>query len=124
MGLRTFSQPGSGFIREDGHHIPVTVDAKARDAGHVGHETHLRAGLAMAKVTASGRYKEYNDANADGTEVFVGYLYAEVDVTIGGKVDEADVPGVLLVTGVVDESKVIGIDAAGKADVAGQIFHV
>lgn len=125
MALKRYTEPGGGFIREDGHHIPITLDATAEDAGHVGFETHLRRGLALGKVTATGKYKQYDDAvnPADGTQVCAGYLYVDVDMLDGGAA-AIDRPAVLLVTGVVDSEKVIGSDAAAVTDLDGKIWHV
>lgn len=123
MGLIKSTEPGGGFIREDGHHIPIIIDATAVDAGHTGYTTHLRKGLAMGKVTATGQYKQYAAGAGDGTETCVGYLYSDVDM-VAGEAAAADRAGVLLVTGVVDNSKVIGSDAAAITDLAGKIWHV
>lgn len=123
MTLKRYTEPGGGFIREDGHHIPITLDSTAVDAGHTDHTTHLRRGLALGQITGSGKYAQYDDTADDGTEVCVGYLYVDVDMLDGGAV-AVDRPAVLLVTGVVDEDKVIGSDSAAQVDLAGKIWHV
>lgn len=123
MGLIKNTEPGGGFIREDGHHITITIDSTAVDAGHTGYTTHLRKGLAMGKVTATGRYKQYAPGASDGTQTCLGYLYSDVDM-VAGEAAAANRGGVLLVTGVVDNDKVIGSDAAAIVDLDGRIWHV
>lgn len=123
MALKRYTEPGGGFIREDGHHIPIMLDLTAADAQHVGFDSHLRRGLALGRVSATGKYKHYNDGASDGTQVCRGYLYVDVDMLDGGSV-RVDRPAVLLVTGVVDQSKLIGSDAAAVTDLDGKIWHV
>lgn len=38
----------------------------------------MAPGTVVGKITASGKYKEYNNANNDGSEVAAGILYAAV----------------------------------------------
>jgi hypothetical protein len=123
MALKHYTEPGGGFIREDGHHIPITLDAAAVDAGHTGFTTHLRRGLALGRITSSSKYAQYNDGASDGTQVCRGYLYVDVEMLDGGAAP-IDRPAVLLVTGVVDQEKVIGSDAAARTDLDGKIWHV
>lgn len=50
---------------------------------------NLTAGAVVGKITASGKYKEYNPGNADGSQTAVGVLYASTDAT------SADAKGVI-----------------------------
>jgi hypothetical protein len=38
----------------------------------------MKSGTVLGKITASGKYKEYSNANSDGTETAVAVLYNEV----------------------------------------------
>jgi hypothetical protein len=49
-----------------------------------------KAGDVMGKITASGKYKIYDNAAVDGSEVAAGILWGDVDATA------ADKPGTLL----------------------------
>jgi len=46
---------------------------------------NLKAGAVLGKVTADGKYKEWNPGNVDGSETAVAVLYANVDATDGDK---------------------------------------
>lgn len=46
---------------------------------------NLPAGRVLGKITASGKYKEYNPGNADGSEVVAGILWDDVDATAADK---------------------------------------
>jgi hypothetical protein len=81
--------------------IPITV---ASGAGN------LAQGTAMGKVTATGKFKAYNNAATDGTDVCLGFLAHAVDAT------SADTVAGLIIGGYLRESKLIGLDAAGKTD--------
>lgn len=50
--------------------------------------TELRKGLVLGKVTASGKYKEFNSALADGTEDEEDAVILLQDVTMDGSNDE------------------------------------
>jgi hypothetical protein len=50
----------------------------------------LAAGAVVGKVTASGKYKAYDDDNGDGSETAAGILVCAVDATDG------DLPGVII----------------------------
>jgi hypothetical protein len=83
--------------------VPVTVVSGAGA---------LAQGLAMGIVTASGKAAAYNNANNDGTEVCVGFLAHAVDAT------SEDVSAGLVIGGYLTESKLTGLDAAGKTDLS------
>ena len=68
-------------------------------------------GRVVGKITASGKYAEYNNAASDGTEVAAGVLYATV------KDSTADQKAVIIARQAeVIESELTGLDANGKAD--------
>lgn len=52
----------------------------------------IPAGRLVGKITASGKYKNYDDVAADGTQTAAGILYAEVDAS-----GASDVAGVIIV---------------------------
>lgn len=80
----------------------------------------LAAGTVLGKITASGKYKAYDDDNSDGSEAAVGILYADVDASGG------DLPGIMICrTAEVADSLLVwastndsGDKTAGKADLA------
>ena len=125
--------PNVGFAAEetvspsefllDSHVIEkgCTVDNSARDSGNTGKTTTLRPGLVMGKITSSGKYAQYNASASDGTETAVGILKDQVKV-IDENANAVDAQAVLVIHGRVDESALIGCDAAAKADLAGQVI--
>jgi hypothetical protein len=46
---------------------------------------NLQAGRVLGKITASGKYKEYNPGNSDGSEVVAGILWDDTDATSADK---------------------------------------
>ena len=94
---------------------PTTTDSGSTPA------TTLRKGLVLGRVTATGKYKQYDDAASDGTEVAAGILDKEIDL-LGDDGQAVDSQATMLVHGLVAESGLYGIDAAGKGDLAGIIF--
>ena len=100
--------------------VGVTIDQAARDDDNTP-TTTLRKGLVLGKVTASGKYKEYDDNASDGTETAAGILDEEINL-----LDEtgtaADSQTTMIIHGYVDESELVGIDANGKSDLAQIIF--
>jgi len=101
----------------------ITLDAAARDPGNVtgpGASTStLRKGLALGKITVNGLFKQYDNAAADGSEVFRGLLDEECDLVV----NPIGAPGVtgtrstrMVVWGRVKEANTFGIDAAAKVD--------
>ena len=104
-------------LSDHGIKVAITIDSGARDDG----ETTLRKGLVLGKVTSTGKYKEYDDTAGDGTEVAAGLLDEQVDL-LDETGSAADSQTVMLIHGHVDESKLHGIDASGKSDLAQIIF--
>lgn len=95
----------SGHMAEFG--ITIAKDAAAA--------ADLAMGQAMGKITATGKYAKYDNTAANGTEVMVGILSEYVDIT------KSDQLSRIIVHGFLKESKCVGVDAAGKVDVAGLI---
>jgi hypothetical protein len=103
--------------------VGITVSAAAVDAGNTP-VTTLRKGLVLGRIAESGTYKEYDPEAEDGSETAALILVDEVDL-LQDAVDGAT-PRDQLATGmqhgVVDESKLIGCDAAAKAALDNVIF--
>lgn len=47
----------------------VVIDPTARDLGNDEGSTHLRRGLLLGRITATGRYKEFDPQASDGSEI-------------------------------------------------------
>lgn len=90
----------------------ITIDSTARDANNTP-TTTLRKGVVMGIVTATGRYKEYDDGDSDGTQVARGILMQEIDLLDSqGNAQHAE--GSMLIFGRVDNNAIY-FDAAGDA---------
>ena len=115
-----FVQPDRSYIVDDSTIVLATVeiDTAAVDSGNTDlRTTYLRAGLGLGKVTASGKYKEYDDGDTDGTEDLVAILNEDVDMLdINGTALAGPIMATVVIAGYVDADKIIGIDANGKAD--------
>ncbi len=101
--------------------IGITIDSSARDSGNTP-TTTLRKGLVVGKITATGKYAQYDDGAADGTEVAACILADQVNL-LDEDGNAQDSHSVGVIHGVVDESKLVGIDANGKADLKYVIFR-
>lgn len=103
---REFLLDGIHVIRKN-----VVLASAARDDS----ATVLRRGLVLGEVTASGKYKEYDDSDSDGTEVARCILDEEIDLKdTNGDVQDAYATAVVF--GYVDNSMLFGIDANGRTD--------
>lgn len=107
-------------LSDHGIKVAVTLDAGAADAGS-SPTTTLRKGLVLGRVTATGKYRQYDDGAVDGTEVAAGILDVEVNL-LDSNGEAADSQATMLVHGYVAESKLTGVDAGGKADLTHIIF--
>lgn len=76
-------------------------------------EGALAKGTVLGKVTATGKFKAYDDNNTDGSEVASAILGVDVDAT------SADAKGFAYFSGEFNEDALTGIDAAGKVDFEG-----
>ena len=79
---------------------------------------NLPTGRMLGKITASGKYKNYDDTAADGTQAAAGILLDDCDAT-----GAADVSAVLLVRHAIVKDSLItaataGHKTAGKTDLA------
>lgn len=101
----------------------ITLDLTTFTAGTHYPDGFLKAGLPLGKITASGKYGLYSDAAADGRQTLVGFLFTVVKVPASTATPAV---GAMLLHCFVVESKLPapGVDAAGKADVAGRIIFV
>ena len=67
-------------------------------------------GTLLGKVTATGKYKPYSNANADGSETAKLVLAENVDATA------ADVKTTAFAAGEFNEAVLVGLDAAARVD--------
>jgi hypothetical protein len=74
----------------------------------------LPAGTVLGEVTATGKFAVYDNGASDGTEVARGVLRKRVDTTDG------DVLGNLVISGIVYNSKLSGMDANAITDLNGR----
>jgi len=97
----------------------VNIVSTAIDAGNTGKTYYLRKGLALGKVTASGKYAEYDNTKSDGREVCHYILMDDCDLKDGDPgASAADHYARVLVIGKVVAANCIGLDANGQADLA------
>lgn len=110
----------------------ITLDISAFQAANVVNGA-IPSGIALGKITASGLYAPYRDANSDGTQTCTGLLFSTVavghpdeqgiDITNAGDVGVAMFwgPGIVK-TGFLPAAALFGgsvygvVDAAAKAD--------
>lgn len=79
----------------------------------------VKSGVALGKITASGKYGPYDNAAVDGRQTAVGLLFTTVDLRGTTAATAKDVWGALLWHGKVIEAKLPvghGVDAAAKAE--------
>src|SRR5688572_627772 len=84
------------WSRVEGHWMKKTIviSSVARYSGSM----VLPKGLALGKITASGKYKEYTDGLSDGSEVFRGFLDNEQSLA-GADGNALDAAAVMVVFG-------------------------
>jgi hypothetical protein len=76
-------------------------------------------GTLMGRITASGKYVEYDEAGTDdGRRVAVCFTRIGVDVSAG------DVPCPLIFGGRLKSDKLLGVDANGRADIVAKLDTV
>ena len=95
--------------------VSTAVDASSTPT------TTLRAGLVLGRITASGKWREYLNGSADGSETAKGVLLQDVQM-LGNDAVARDAQGVILIGGLVKASQLNGIDAAGRTDMANRFF--
>lgn len=121
----------SVFIKEDSRSNFKDVVAKRpdllkKDGGRIkfagaGLVVEYKAGLVLGYATSgadSGKYKPYNDANTDGSQVAVGLLESTTQVDDAGNGSEI----AIMRGGIFFEDMLIGLDANGKADLGAKSF--
>jgi hypothetical protein len=102
--LNEGNHPGEFIISEGNGNI-------SRESITVVTGQNLTAGTVVGIITASGKYKNYDNVAVDGSEVAAGILYADVDATA------ADVEGVMIARlAEVDSGSLNGSDASGVID--------
>lgn len=98
----------------------VTLDVSAFTAGTHYPNGYFPSGLAIAEITATGKYGPYTTAAADGTETLVGFLATPRQID-----GQTAIVGALFNHGTIREARLpIAVDAAGIADVAGRIQFI
>lgn len=102
------------------HTISVVIDSSARDGGN-NPNTTMRKGFALGRVTATGRWMQYDDTGGDGRETARVVLDEEVNLlNDAGSAENKD--AVATVWGYADQDLIFGggsgaaIDAAGRTD--------
>jgi hypothetical protein len=94
--------------------VAVVLDATAIDGGHEPNTT-LRKGLLLGKITATGKYREYDPSGSDGAATARLILDDEVNLLNADGV-AVDTEGVGAFRGDFIAARLIGLDAAAKAD--------
>ena len=94
--------------------VAIVIDATAVDAENTP-TTTLRKGLVLGKVTATSKYKQYDALAEDGTETARVILADQVDL-LDESGTAADTDALGLFRGDFIADKLIGLDAAAKAE--------
>lgn len=112
----------TAFLKDVDHVIQqrVTISSAARDSGNTP-TTTLRPGLIMGMVTATGKFKEYDNSDSDGTETAIGILKHQVKL-LDSDGNACDGIAPIVIGGYVDESELHGLNAAAKVDLADRII--
>lgn len=98
----------------------VTLDKSTFTSGTHFPDGYFKSGIALGKITATGKYGPYDNAAVDGRQTLVGFLFAPVPVSTTA---DQDPVGAMLDHGKVVASKLpVAVDSAGQADVAGRII--
>lgn len=66
--------------------VSVTIDGTAADSGNTP-TTTLRKGLVLSKVTATDKYKQFDDGAADGTQLEAEAVVLAYDVDLAAGED-------------------------------------
>lgn len=99
----------------------IVLVSTAVDAGNTP-TTLLRNGLLLGKVTSSGKYKEYNPAGTDGSQICRGYLEDPVNMLDTGGT-AADKAGRMVVWAFdVKATELLLLDAKARRQLNGRIF--
>lgn len=121
-GLNYFLVSGYGI----GTEIAVLMDSTARDPNSPNGTSVLRAGLVLGKITASSRYKQYDNAAVDGSQTAVGFLRHDIDLRDANGTQQ-NTPAVMITVCEVSTAKIptsganyTGLDANAITDLAGK----
>ncbi len=95
----------------------VVLNSTAVDSGGDPVETNLRKGLVLGKITATGKYAQYNNSASDGTEVARGVLDFDVNMLDGNGVAQ-DKNTLMVIHGLVNSNSLFGSNGAGLTDMA------
>ena len=101
-------------------HIGVVLVSTAVDAGMTP-TTLLRRGLLLGKVTASGKYKQYDPTATDGSQVAAGILLDDTNM-LDGTGTAADKAARMVWFGYVKAAQVYNLNALARRQLANRIF--
>lgn len=93
---------------EASEQMDVIIDTATRDTDHPEANTHLRKGLLLGKVTASGKYKEFDSGNGDGTQISADVVVLGYEVR---DIDLGDRPAMAYFAGTFNATKLVVHDA-------------
>ncbi len=96
--------------------VAIVIDSTALDSANTP-TTTLRKGLVLGKITATGKYKEYDTSASDGTETARVILDDEADL-LDENATAVDTEALGAFRGDFIASALIGLDAGAKADLA------
>jgi head decoration protein D len=118
VGLGTTLSADPSEIRFTDHGrestVAVVIVSTARDSANTP-TTTLRKGLVLGKVTATGKYMEYDPSASDGTETARVILDDEINL-LNDAATAADTDALGAFRGDFVAASLIGLDAAAKAD--------
>jgi hypothetical protein len=103
----------------------ITLDFSLFTAGTQFPNGYIPSGMSLGKVTATGVYGPYSDAAVDGRTTLVGHLYQDVKVNtdnVAGKGLGALLRHCHVILANLPANH--GVDAAGQANVVGQIIYI
>ena len=125
IGIEKVEAVVAKTFKEDDHfgYINRWIASTARDAANTP-TTTLRPSLVMGKITASGKYAEYDDSATDGTEDADLILDEQIDLIDEETNLPQDTQARFVWHGQVRDADLIGIDANGRTDLAGRIYFV
>jgi hypothetical protein len=95
-------------------------------------QNRLPSGLYLGVITASGKYGKYDDAASDGRQTCVGFLAADVRVSVTSAGVNTATPilaalqweGVASLAAITTINNGVALDANGKADLASKWLFV
>ena len=83
MATQTETRHGGEFL------ISEAAGHRSREEITVVSGQNLPAGSVIGKITATGKYKDYDNATTDGSESAAGILYDAVDASAADKIGVA-----------------------------------